>query len=155
MRPIVGDEGVGHAQGHHQSDGLFVASGIIVALDKGGEQMLHRGAAGMQVEDDVMAREQFALQKMRKAARRRSIGRPGKARLRLPPSRGEQRRAAITAGVFAIGRIVTLPLIDCRSRRRMSFARQISPSYSSPWFPAISSTDGPSPLRRRQMGTLT
>ena len=36
-------------------------------------------------------------------------GLPGKARLRLPLSKGEQRLAAITAGRFAAGRIVIAP----------------------------------------------
>ena len=58
---------------------------------------------------DVVAWKELGLEEMRETLVGVPAGSPGKARLRLPPSSGEQRLAAMTAGVLAIGRIVTRP----------------------------------------------
>ena len=68
--------------------------------------MRHRRAAGVDVEDHVVARKQLMLQEMRQPLGGRAAGRARKARFRLPLSSGERRRAAITAGTLAMGRIV-------------------------------------------------
>ncbi len=63
-------------------------------------------------------------------------GSPGKLRLRLPPSIGEQRWPASAAGRLAAGRMISRPWIAPGSSSRIRRASTICPSYSSPWLPA-------------------
>ena len=86
----------------------------------------------MDVEDDVVARNSSLLEEMSEPARRRARGSPGKARLRLPPSSGEQRFAAITAGDVGHRQDGDQPAMRSGSSRRISRASDSSPSYSSP-----------------------
>ena len=77
------------------------------ASDERAQQMRHGRSAGMNVENDIMTRKKVRLEKPRQPWRRRAVWGARKRRFRSPPSSGEQRRAAITAGAFASGKMVT------------------------------------------------
>ena len=109
VAPVGGDEGVVHAQAGQQRQRLVHARRVHLFFDQRGGQVRHRRAAGVDVEDHVVARKQLMLQEMRQPLGGRAAGRAGKARFRLPLSSGERRRAAITAGTLAMGRIVISP----------------------------------------------
>ncbi|EGE60677.1 hypothetical protein RHECNPAF_1360056 [Rhizobium etli CNPAF512] len=77
-RAIVGDEGMRRAHRPHQRDRPFEADGVGLTLDQRAGEVRHRRAARMQVEHDVMAREEFVFEEMRQARRRRPRGIAGK-----------------------------------------------------------------------------
>ena len=91
------------------------------------------------------------LQEMRQPLGGRAAGRAGKARFRLPLSSGERRRAAITAGTLAMGRIVISPrrvqAADQATQRDLAFVLVAvvagHEQHALPW-----------PLRMRQTGVL-
>ncbi len=80
------------------------------------------------------------------AAVGRPSGSPGKLRLRLPSSIGEQRWPASAAGRFSAGMMISRPWMLAGSSSRIRRTSVIWPSYSSPWLPAPRKTVGPLPF---------
>ena len=94
----------------------------------GVRHVFERTAAGMEIETDLAARQQHALDIMRDHLGRRAVVSPGKERLRLPPSIGETRRPARTAGRLAALRTTSRPWSRAGSSARTSFISAIWPS---------------------------